>query len=527
MMALAPLKWETLPAMLDANVELYADKVALIDGTGKWTYRQLADEVEAVARALVAAGVEPGDRVAIWLPNSSRWAACAFAVWKVGAVLVPVNTRFKATELGHMLRLVEPKLLFLVDAFLGNRFAEHLETAMTALAEEGLARPVTVDCAPGSTGWDRFVAAGAAVAPAVVAERSQAVTGGSLSDIMLTSGTTGFPKGVMATQAQDVRVFLNLGGIEGMSDRDVLGIALPFFHTFGFKAGLLLGLIHGATVCIFERYDPTAMLEAIETHGITFIPGPPAIFHGLLDHPDRTRHDLSSLRLAAVGSTFVPVELVERLVRDLSFDHVQTSYGLTEATGVVTGCRIGDSVEVALNSIGRPQPELEVRIRADGQDCGEGEVGEIQVRGYNVTSGYYRDPEMTAQLKTPDGWLRTGDLGAWRADGTIAFRGRMREMLVIGGFNAYPLEIENCIRGHDAVQDVAVIGIADARMGEVPAAFVVPKDGLSLSADGLQAWTAERIANYKVPKFWRFLDALPSNASGKVVKGELAGLLPA
>lgn len=520
---LSTLPWQTLPEMFDGIVTSHPDKIAVIDGSTQLTYRELSDRAEAIAHALIAAGVDAGDRVAIWLPNGWQWAACAFAAWKVGAVVVPVNTRFKGVELGHVLRLAEPKLIFLREHAFGNSLRSHFDSAVAE--DPSLTRPVAIDADPTGECWRTFLAAGDAIASEAVVARTRAVTPEDLADIIMTSGTTGFPKGVMATHAQDVRAFYNLGIIEDMTEDDVLGIVLPFFHTFGFKAGLLVSTMVGATICIFDHYDATTLIEAIEQHGITFLPGPPAIFHGLLDHPRRDDYDLSSLRLAIVGSTFVPAALLERLENELRFDHIVSSYGLTEATGVVTQCRIGDPMEVNLNSIGRPQPEVEVRIWADGVPAAVGEVGEIQVRGYNVTSGYYRDPETTAQLLTPDGWLKTGDLGELRPDGYFAFRGRMREMLIIGGFNAYPLEIENCLRHHPDVQDVAVLGAPHERLGEIPAAFVVLNPGAVLSEEDLQVWTSARIANFKVPKIWRFMPALPTNASGKVAKAALSNLL--
>lgn len=520
---LSTLPWQTLPEMFDSIVARHGDKVAIIDGPSQVTYLGLSKQVDCIARAMMAAGVEAGDTVAIWLPNSWQWAACAFAVWKAGAIVVPVNTRFKFIEIGHVLRLTEPKLIFLNEHCFGNPLRSHLEEATAA--DPTLPRPVTIDADPTGAGWREFLAAGDAIAAEALVARTNLVTPQSLSDIILTSGTTGFPKGVMATHAQDVRAFFNLGLIEDMTDRDVLGIVLPFFHTFGFKAGLLVSIMAGATICIFGHYDANVLIESIEQHRITFLPGPPAVFHGLLDHPRRADYDLRSLRLAIVGSTFVPAVLLERLAAELNFDHIVSSYGLTEATGVVLQCRIGDTMEVNLNSVGRPQPEVEVRIWTDGALAGVGEVGEIQVRGYNVTSGYYRDPEMTAQLLTPDGWLQTGDLGELRADGNFAFRGRMREMLIIGGFNAYPLEIENCLRHHEDLQDVAVIGAPHERLGEIPAAFVVLKPGAKLTEDELQAWVNARIANFKVPKIWRFVSDLPTNASGKIAKGTLSEML--
>ena len=522
---LPALPWPTLSRMLESSVETYASKVALIDGDTQLSYTVLGERVEAIARGIVAAGVEPGDRVSICLPNSWQWVACAFAIWRAGAVIAPINTRFKSGEFGHILELAEPKLVFICDEFLGNPLRKHFDTAAAALAHEGAVRPKAIDCATDGVEWQAFLSAGEAVDGQVLIDRVDAQKPDTLADIIFTSGTTGVPKGVMATHGQDVRAYRNLGLVEDMSERDVLGIVLPFFHTFGFKAGFVLSCMSGATTCIFNRLDPDRLISAIERHKITFLPGPPAIFHALLDHPRRDEYDLTSLRLAVVGSTFVPTALTRRMQKELHFDHIVSSYGLTEATGVGTQARIGDPEEVIVNTIGSPQLEVEVRIWNNDHLAAVDEVGEIQLRGYNITSGYYRNPEATKAAIGSDGWLSTGDLGAMRADGNVVFRGRLREMMIIGGFNVYPLEVENALRHNPAVAEVAVMGIPDDRLGETPAAFVVRAAGSDIDGEALHAWLTERIAGYKVPRSWRFLDALPVNASGKIVKDELRSLI--
>jgi acyl-CoA synthetase (AMP-forming)/AMP-acid ligase II len=341
---------------------------------------------------------------------------------------------------------------------------------------------------------------------------------------VFTSGTTGRPKGAMTTHGQTLRTFATWSEVVGLRQGDRYLIVNPFFHTFGYKAGILACLMTGATMVPEPVFDVDVVLARLSEEHISVLPGPPTIFQAILDRPDRQGFDLSSLRLVVTGAAVVPVELVERLWSELGVETVLTAYGLTEATGTVTMCRRGDSAEVISGSSGRAIPDVEVRIvDADGAELKPGEPGEVVVRGYNVMRGYFNDPVATDEAVDSDGWLHTGDVGVMDEGGNVTITDRLKDMYVSGGFNVYPAEIEAVLRLHPAVAQVAVIGVPDTRMGEVGLALVVPApDAVPSDLEPeLIAWARERLANYKAPRFVRAVEALPLNASGKVLKREL------
>lgn len=519
------LLWRTIPGMFRSAVAHFPDKVAVFDGDRKITYSELADVVDSVSRSLIALGIASGDRVVVWLPNSWQWIACALGILQAGAVIVPANTRFKAHELGYVLEQSGARLIFLRNSFLGTDMRAIYEDAASQLRSgkrdwSGNATAVAID-AEGAE-WQDFLSRGTAIDQDAVASRLEKISGDTVSDIMFTSGTTGFPKGVLLKHRQSLRAYFNTARIQQQTSDDVYGIIVPFFHSFGFKEGWLKAFMTGAAVCSFDHFDAGKVLQAIEQHRITYLPGPPTIMQGLIDHPDRSKYDLSSLRISVVGATFVPEALVGRMRDELGFKHVLTAYGLTEATALVSMSRIGDPIETIAATIGRPVDDVEVRIVKDDGAVADGEeLGELQVRGYNVMSGYYNDAEATAKRVTKDGWLRTGDLVQLRPDGYLVIRGRLTDMLIVGGFNVYPLEVENMLRPHPAIADVSVVGKPDERLGEVAVAFVILREGRAVSDDELTAWARDRMANYKVPRVWKFVRAFPMNASGKVVKKEL------
>jgi acyl-CoA synthetase (AMP-forming)/AMP-acid ligase II len=355
-------------------------------------------------------------------------------------------------------------------------------------------------------------------------ERWQSITGDDLSDVIFTSGTTGRPKGAMTSHAQTLRTFATWASIVGLAEGDRYLIVNPFFHTFGYKAGIIACLMQGATIVPEPVFDVDKVLATVAAEHITVLPGPPTLYQSILDHPRRAEYDLSSLRLAVTGAAVVPVELIKRMRSELTFSTVLTAYGLTESTGTVTMCRRGDDPETIAQTSGRAIPGLEVRVVGiDGVDLPRGEPGEIVVRGYTVVSGYFEDPDATAEAIDPDGWLHTGDVGVMDDAGNVRITDRKKDMFIVGGFNAYPAEIEGALLAHPSVAQVAVIGVPDERMGEVGCAFVVPRTGTDVGtlAEELAAWSRDQMANYKVPRYVEVVYALPTNASGKVLKTEL------
>jgi acyl-CoA synthetase (AMP-forming)/AMP-acid ligase II len=317
-------------------------------------------------------------------------------------------------------------------------------------------------------------------------------------------------------------VFETWAEIVGLRAGDRYLVVNPFFHTFGYKAGIIACLLRGATIVPQPVFDVPAVLDLIERERISVLPGPPTLFQSILDAPERAARDLSSLRLVVTGAAVIPVVLVERMRDELAVETVLTAYGLTEATGTVTMCRQGDDPETIATTSGRAIPDTEVRIvDAGGVEVARGEPGEVVVRGYNVMQGYYEDPEATAAAIDPDGWLHTGDVGVMDAAGNVRITDRIKDMYVVGGFNAYPAEVEQVIARYDGVAECAVLGVPDERLGEVGMAFVVPRAGATVDPEALVAWCRERLANFKAPRSVVLVDALPRNASGKVMKFEL------
>ncbi len=507
------LEFGTIPRLVRAAAERHGDAAAVVDGETTLSFQALAAVAERGARGLLALGVEPGDRVGIWAPNVWEWIVAALATHSVGAAIVPINTRYKGSEAAYVLARARARVLFTVSGFLGNDYVAMLRGESLP----GLARTVVMR----SPDWDAFLAAGEAIDPAVARARADAVAGDALSDVIFTSGTTGHPKGVVCTHAQSLRAFRDWAHLVGLRAGDRYLVVNPFFHTFGYKAGWLASLMTGATVYPQPVFDANAVLERIARDRISVLPGPPTLYQTILARPDLATHDLSSLRLAVTGAAVIPVELIERMRRELRFETVITAYGLTEGTGVSTACRIGDDPETIATTSGRAIPDVEVRIVDEaGAEAPRGQPGEVVVRGYTVTAGYLDDPEETARAIV-DGWLHTGDVGVMDERGNLRITDRMKDMFIVGGFNAYPAEIERVLLTHEAVAQAAVIGAPDDRLGEVGVAYVVPRPGVRLDGDALIAWSKERLANYKVPRRVEILDALPLNATGKVLKYQL------
>jgi len=484
----------------------YADAEAVVDGERRVSFAELAALVRHGAAFCVSRGVQPGERVAVWAPNSLEWIIAALGAVSAGAALVPLNTRFKGDEAAYILDKSRAALTFVAPPFLGNDYAAMLRQSVRG-DREGV---VTLD----ESLWDLDV-------PAEIDERIASLGPDDIGDVIFTSGTTGRPKGVVTTHAQTLRVFDTWSEVVGLAEGDRYLVVNPFFHTFGYKAGIIACLLRGATIVPQPVFDVPEVLSLIGSERISVLPGPPTLYQSILDARDPS-HDLSSLRLAVTGAAVVPVALVERMRSDLGCETVLTAYGLTEATGTVTMCRRDDDAETIATTSGRAIPDTEVRVvdRA-GKPVASGEPGEVVVRGYNVMQGYFEDAEATAQAIDADGWLHTGDIGVLDERGNLRITDRLKDMYVVGGFNAYPAEIEQVLATHPSIAEAAVVGVADERLGEVGRAFVVARPGESVDPDEVVAFCKERMANYKVPRSVEVVDALPRNASGKVLKFEL------
>ncbi|MFN2545027.1 MAG: FadD3 family acyl-CoA ligase [Actinomycetota bacterium] len=503
------IPWATVPELVRDAAERFGPLEAVVDPPVRMTFGELGAAVERAGAACSSAGLEPGERAAIWAPNIHEWIVAALGVVSAGGVLVPINTRFKGDEAAYILEKSGARLLFTTTGFLGNDYVGMLRSAGVTIDTVILRGEAPARTTP----WQVFLDSGSAT-------RLPAVSAHDLSDVIFTSGTTGRPKGVMTAHGQSVRVFEMWADIVGLREGDRYLVVNPFFHTFGYKAGILACLMRGATVYPQAVFDAGEAMRRIAEHGITVLPGPPTLYQSILDDPRRADVELSSLRLAVTGAAVVPITLVERMRDELTFETILTAYGLTECTGTATMCRTDDDAETIATTSGAAIPETEVRVVGDdGREVPRGEPGEIVIRGYNVMRGYFEDPQETAKT-IRDGWLHTGDIGVMDERGYVRVTDRQKDMFIVGGFNAYPAEIENALLAHPSVAQVAVVGAPDERLGEVGVAFVVPRDPAP-APDDLIAWAREHMANFKVPRHVELMESLPLNASGKVLKFEL------
>jgi len=491
---------QTTPALLDLAVQRDGEALAIEDGSVQMSWAQVRTAAHQAARALVGAGIQPQDRVAIWAPNMWEWVIAALGIHCAGGVLVPINTRYKGVEARYIIEKSQAKMLITVDGFLGLDFKSMLDLPdlTTVVFRQD---------------WDAFVGA----APQVTLPE---VGPDDLSDILFTSGTTGAPKGVMTTHSQTVQVFTDWAEVVGLSAQDRYLVVAPFFHCFGYKAGWLACLIKGSTILPQPVFDAAAVLARIPTDRVSVLPGPPALYQTILTK-DWQAADLGSLRLAVTGAATIPVQLIYDMREKLGFETVITGYGLTEATGVATMCRHDDDPETIATTSGRALEGMEIKlVDVGGDEVPRGKPGHVLVRGYNVMKGYLDDPEETAATVV-NGWLHTGDIGIMNTQGYLRITDRLKDMFIVGGFNAYPAEIEHLLLTHPDVREVAVIGIPDTRLGEVAMAFIVCTDGAQPTQADIIAWCRERFANFKIPRRVDFVKALPRNASAKVLKYKL------
>jgi acyl-CoA synthetase (AMP-forming)/AMP-acid ligase II len=466
--------------MVLSAADRFGDAEAIVDGSLRYTYRDVVDRIRCAAGAFADLGVEKGDRVALWAPNSAEWIVAAFGLLTAGGVLVPVNTRFKPEEAGDIITRSAAKAVLVEKGFLGQDFTAPAGIPVIDLKSD-------------------FLSSGEPF--------EQAVSGADVADIIFTSGTTGRPKGAMMNHLQTLRMYEEWATLADLREGDRYLQINPYFHTFGLKAGLISSFLRGATMLPLAVFDIDTVVDLIDRERITMLPGPPTLYHSLLTVPDKAK--LSTLRAAVTGAADIPVELVRRIHDELPFRTLMNGYGLTEA-GNVTLSRPGDSFEDVATTAGLPCEDVEVRIADDG---------EVLVRGYGVMQGYLDDPVATANAIDDDGWLHTGDLGNFDDAGRLRIDGRKKDMFIVGGFNAYPAEIEGFMLEHPAVAQVAVVGVPDERLGQVGKAFVVLKAAVS-EAD-LMSWCRERMAGFKAPRYVEFLGELPLNATGKVMKDQL------
>ena len=501
----------TIPALIKLQADKLGSKPALISDDETLSFLELDNLSTNIATHLIDLNVLPGDRVAIWAPNMNEWVLAAVAIHKVGGVLVPINTRMKGKEAAYILNNSESKILFSVRTFLGTDYFQLLENEDLPYLKYQISLDET-------EATDSKIAFPTLIDKTLDVQLPEVIET-DMADIIFTSGTTGKPKGVISSHLQNIKVFDYWSTYIGLNENDRYLIVNPFFHTFGYKAGWLAAVMRGVTAYPCPIFDADKIIQIINKEKISMLPGPPTLYQSILTSELVKTMDISSLRLGVTGAASIPIQLIKDMKETLGFETVITAYGLTESTGVVTMCTPDDDYETIATTSGCAIADVEVKcVNHDNQEVPAGEPGEILVRGYNITQGYFKNPEATQEAIDIDGWLHTGDIGILDTNGYIKITDRSKDMFIVGGFNAYPAEIENILCDHPAISQAAVIGIEDERMGEVAKAFVVLKPNQDLDADSLLQWSKGNMANYKVPREVEFVSELPTNAAGKIMK---------
>jgi len=515
----------TLGQILDRAVDRVPDREAIVFQGERVSYTRLRERVDAFARGLIALGVAPRDHVVLWMPNRVEWNVANLGIAKAGAVTVTCNTRYKAREVAFVLQQSDATALVMTDRFPAARIDYlatlcELDPAALGGARFPRLRTIVVLGEPpaGATSFAAVESAGRGGG----ADLARIPVGpGDPAQMLYTSGTTGDPKGCLLSHGnmfEKTRVYTEL---HGWTHEDRYLVPVPYFHIFGSMGGIAANCLAGSTQVLMETFDAGEALRLIEAERVTIFSGVPTMFITVLGHPEFARRDHRSLRTGSIGAAPVPVEVMRRILdpaAGLGMDALVV-YGLTEATGGTHWTRAGDPIEKRVATVGLPTPEIEDRIvdPATGRVLGPGEEGEVCVKGPTLMLGYYKQPEATAE-KIRDGWLHTGDMGIKDTDGYLRITGRVTDMIIVGGFNTYPAEIENFYLRHPKVLDISAVGVPDPVLGEVVMAFVIPRPGQALTAEELIRFGREGIANFKVPRYVEIVDQFPLTGSGKVQK---------
>ncbi len=512
----------TIPHVAVAAARKFGAQDAIVDGDLRLSFVEVYERMLAAGAAFTAAGLKKGERVAIWAPNSAAWIVAALAIQAAGATIVPLNTRYKGGEAQYILNKSRARFLVTVSDYLGMSYPKML----AGLDLPHLERILVLDRTDTeATSWTTFLAGADDKARAALDATLSGLTGDEVSDLMFTSGTTGNPKGVMTTHWQNVRVYYAWGESVGLRYGDRYLMIYPYFHCSGYKSGWLACFIKGATTLPEPVLDVPRLVKRIAAERITVLPGPPTLFQTILSAPPSERGEKLSLRLAVTGAASVPPVMVRRMIDELGIQRVMIGYGLTETCGTVTMTQEDDPPEVVALSCGCAIPGVEIRcVDEKNRPVPVGVAGEVMTRGYNVMLGYFEDEKATAEALEPDGWMHTGDIGVIDERGYLRITDRKKDMFIVGGFNCYPAEIEQIMLSNPSYALVGVIGVPDERLGEVGKAFVVPKPGVALKPEEIIAWCRDAMANFKVPRYVRIVDALPVTPSGKVQRFRLKEL---
>ncbi len=516
-----PLLEQTIGANFEATVAAHGDNEALVEFSSgrRWTYDQLDRDVNALARGLIGAGIAKGDRVGVWSPNCAEWTIAQYAAAKVGAILVNVNPSYRTHEFSYAVNQSGLRMLISAESFKTSDYRAMVRE--TASQTPDLQRVVYI----GTDDWDGLVAEGEGLPEDVVAERTATLEPGDPINIQYTSGTTGYPKGATLSHRNILNNGFFVTETMNFTDEDRLCIPVPFYHCFGMVMGNLGCTTHGATMVIpAPGFDPEVTMRAVEEEQCTALYGVPTMFIAMQNHPSFADRDFSGLRTGVMAGSICPVEVMKHCIDDMHMSEVSICYGMTETSPVSTQTRADDDLDRRTATIGRVHPHVEIKVidSASGETVDRGEPGELCTRGYSVMLGYWDDPEKTAEAIDSDGWMHTGDLAEMREDGYCNIVGRIKDMVIRGGENIYPREIEEFLYTHPDVEDVQVIGVPDKRYGEELAAWIKLRSGADpLDAAKVREFATGKLAHYKIPRYVVLVEDFPMTVTGKIRKVQM------
>ena len=532
------LREQTLGGLLDDIVARFPDNEAVVHADHNFcrSWAGFSADVDATAKGLMALGVQKGEKIAIWATNVPHWLTVMFAAARIGAIMLTVNTNYRDSELRYVLQQSESENLFLVEGIRDHDFVASIYEVVPELRRRRRG-PLRCESLPhlrrvfllggephrGIMPMPELMELGQTVSDEEYAVRKAEVSPYDVVNMQYTSGTTGFPKGVMLTHVNILNNGYWIGRHQNFSDRDRVCLPLPLFHCFGCVLGVMACVNHAATMVLLETFSPVQVMTAVEQERCTALYGVPTMFQAILDHRVFSRFDFSSLRTGIMAGSVCPEPLMHRVMDKLNMREVTICYGLTEGSPVMTQTRIDDPVDVRVRTVGRSMPGIEVAILDPETklEVSRGVVGEICCRGYNVMKGYYKMPEATAQAVDADGWLHSGDLGCMDEAGYVVISGRIKDMIIRGGENVYPREVEEFLLGMDGVADVQVVGVPSRRYGEEVGAFILAREGADIAPEDVRDFCRGHIAWYKIPRYVAVLDSFPLTASGKVQKYRL------